>query len=190
MGRGEPTTWNTPDQMESILYARLPDDIVVIRVCGKGNHTNSVALRKVFDMTSDSRHCGRYIFDLAKCTTMDSTFMGVMASIALSQKRLDRSHCVAVNMAPRTLDQLETLGLHYVIEMRRGATEPTVEIETQAARFNAVDSPPMNKLNRIVMMIEAHEKLIDVDGGNEVKFRGVLQNLRQSLEHYLEEESS
>jgi two-component sensor histidine kinase len=39
----------------------------------------------------------------------------------------------------------------------------------------------MSKLDRIRMMIEAHEKLVDVDQGNEIKFQNVLDYLNESL---------
>jgi anti-sigma B factor antagonist len=74
--------------MECIQYASLPEDIVVIRVSGRANYQNSLALRQVFERTSSEAASPLYVFDLEHCDSMDSTFMGVVASIGLHQRRL------------------------------------------------------------------------------------------------------
>lgn len=165
--------------MESILYARLPDDIVVIRVCGRGNHNNSLALREVFGQAGAPPRT-RYVFDLEKCEAMDSTFMGVMASGALKQYRSGAGKAVVVNASKHVQELLSTLGLKYILDIRalheEGGKAP------EGGDFKTAAPPAVDKLNRIILMIEAHEKLIDVDGGNEVQFKGVLQSLRESLD--------
>jgi two-component sensor histidine kinase len=45
-----------------------------------------------------------------------------------------------------------------------------------------VTPPEVSKLDRIIMMIEAHERLIDIDSSNEIKFKSVLETLHDSLE--------
>lgn len=167
---------------ESIQYARLPDDIVVVRVSGRGNHQNSLALRQVFEMTSADEKCPRYILDLDKCSTMDSTFLGVVASIGLRQQRVAGSKTVVVNTQPHVRQQLDMLGLKYVLDMRDVSTAPGVEAGKGGEGFAAVPTPEISKVDRIILMIEAHERLIDVNSQNEIKFRGVLQSLRESLD--------
>jgi hypothetical protein len=81
------------------------------------------------------------------------------------------------NLSRHVRDQLDMLGLKYILDMRSKAPpSPTPE------RFEAAPNPEAGKLERIVLMIEAHERLIDVDRGNEVRFRGVIQGLRDSLD--------
>lgn len=168
--------------MEAIQYANLPDDIVVIRVSGKGNHQNSVALRQAFEITSTTDHCPRYIMDLDKCSTMDSTFMGVLASIGLRQQRTSKSKTIVVNAGSHVKQQLDLLGLKFILDMRDMSENRAMEIVKSGGSFSGVQAPEISKIDRIVLMIEAHERLIDVDSQNEVKFRGVLQTLRDSLD--------
>lgn len=168
--------------MESILYACLPDDIVVIRVLGRGNHVNSAALRGVLDRTSTRDRCPFFIFDLEKCTAMDSTFLGVLASFALRQQQMRGSKAIAVHLSRQVRESLELLGLKYVLDLRAGEPPGGVDLGSKGARFSAAPAPEIGKVDRIVMMIEAHERLIDIDGENEIKFRGVLQSLRESLD--------
>lgn len=170
-----------PDQPESILYACLPCNIVVIRVCGRGNHQNSLALRKVFDLTSNSEACPQYIIDLEKCSSMDSTFMGVVATLGLNQSRRTGCNTILLHMNSTVWEQLDLLGLHFILEMRDSAGDDSASRAARKAEFEPVEAPEVSKLERIVLMIEAHERLIDADSQNEVKFKGVIESLRDSL---------
>ena len=169
--------------MESIQFARVPGDIVVIRVFGRGTHQNSTALRNAFELTGSDDHCAHYVFDLERCTSMDSTFMGVLASIALRQKRLHGSRPTVSNASPHVREQLDILGLKYILDLREHVSDEATG-PGGASAFESVPAPEMSKVDRIVLMIEAHERLIDVDGQNEIKFEGVLQSLRESLDRH------
>src|SRR4051794_7088008 len=72
-----------PTPAEPIQYARLSNGIVIIRVSGRGTHLQSPALRHVFEQTRTSQAPPQYVIDLQDCVSMDSTFMGTLASIGL-----------------------------------------------------------------------------------------------------------
>jgi anti-anti-sigma factor len=168
--------------MECIQYATLPDDIVVIRVAGRANYQNSLALREVFEKTSTDKQSPQFIFDLEHCSSMDSTFMGVVASIGLHQRRLRGSKASMLNVNPHVRELLDLLGLKFLLEIRDLEADGKGRAALPDARYSAVPAPDISKLDRIIMMIEAHERLIDVDNQNEVKFRNVLETLHDSLE--------
>lgn len=168
--------------MECIQYATLPDDIVVIRVAGRANYQNSLALREVFEKTSSDTRSPQYVFDLERCSSMDSTFMGVVASIGLHERRLRGSKATVLNVSPHVRELLDLLGLKFLLEIRDLGADARARSPLADARFSPVAPPEISKLDRIIMMIEAHETLIDVDGQNEVKFRNVLETLHDSLE--------
>ena len=86
----------------------------MVRVSGRGNHQTALALRRLFEGTSTERKCPHYIFDLEKCTTMDSTFMGVIAGMALRQRRARREAPTIVHLHPHVAQQLRLLGLQYI----------------------------------------------------------------------------
>lgn len=163
--------------MDHILYAQLPDDIVVIRVKGRGDHRVSIALTEVIRLTATDTHVPRYIFDLADCETMDSTFMGVIAGISLRQQRVARCRTIATNMNPHVRDLFNVLGLKFILEMREAQTGPAPD-----AAFTGVEAPEVTKLARTLLMLEAHEKLVDLDHGNEIRFKSVLQSLKDSID--------
>lgn len=172
--------------MENILFARPTSGVVVIRICGRGNHLNAPALRKLFDATASEEPAAHYVFDLEKCESLDSTFMGIMATIGMNQQRRLGTRCTALNVDARVREQLDLIGLKYLYNIRSIDTDESVASVVDNADYQPVENPEPSKLERIVMMIEAHETLVDLDTQNEVKFKGVLQNLRQSYDRTLE----
>ena len=164
---------------EDIQYARLPDGIVVIRIRGKGSHQNSPALRYIFHITRNADAQARYVFDLDGCSTMDSTFMGTLASIGIHQRKSSDTTAIIINMDSHVRRLLDTLGLKFIFDLRASGT-PLPRHEGPGA-FQSVETPQMTKLERTVMMLEAHEQLIDLDSRNEVQFHGVVKSLRESL---------
>ena len=169
-----------PATTEPIQFARLPDGIVVIRVTGKGSHLETPSLRVVFNMTKESDPPPSYIFDLTDCTTMDSTFMGTLASIGIFQRARKKTRVIATNIQDHVRELLDTLGLKYILELRPGNVESAPR--APEGSFTPAERPDLDRTQRIVMMIEAHQHLMDLDRNNEVKFEGVLKTLRKSLE--------
>ena len=70
----------------------------------------------------------------------------------------------------------------HILDLRTGGEEGDETTPGKNAAFSSVEAPSVDKLNRIIMMIEAHEKLIDASSQNEVQFKGVLQSLKESLD--------
>lgn len=171
---GEAQMSSTPDPIQ---FARLADGIIVIRVNGKGTHVVSPSLCYVFDTTRDQTPPPRYIIDLDNCTTMDSTFMGTLASIGLFQRRATGTSVIVINIQDHVRHLLNTLGLKYVLDMRKDH----VEMRQAESQMTAAPQPALTTVQRICMMLEAHERLVDIDSENEVKFEGVLKSLRDSL---------
>ena len=165
---------------EFIQFARLSDGIVIVRVQGKGTHLQSPSLRHVFEMTRNLVPEPRYIVDLAGCTTMDSTFLGTLASIGLHQRKQLGSATVVTNIQDHVRNLLHLLGLHHILELR-GIPQGGASA-AKNGDFEEAPNPEISKVDRLVMMIEAHENLIDLDTQNEVRFEGVLRSLRDSLE--------
>lgn len=174
----------TDQSKESILYAKLGSDIVVIRVEGRGNHLNAVNLRKVFDQFENSDQPPRYVIDLDQCESMDSTFMGTLAGVALKRRSAGLPQMIVTNISGHVRRLLETLGLKFLIDMRPDC--PRAEAIADDA-FERSEGGKMDRLERTVMMIEAHEQLIDVADDNAVKFQGVIDSLRDSLQRETDE---
>ena len=168
-------------EQDTISFAEC-GDAVIIRVSGRGSFANSVELKQITDYFFDkqgARAC-RFVMDLEDCSTMDSTFMGVLASIGLRQKRDGGEMMTIVNVKPQNVRLLQTLGLAHFMHVRPAGTDAAPD--TAGATFQTAEKRDVSKLDRIIHMIEAHETLCDAGSGNTVEFNQVLKYLRESLE--------
>lgn len=112
---------------------------------------------------------------------MDSTFMGTMASVALRLKELGHGHLHIVHCGNRSQELLSGLGLDQIFDIRgNGANPPDCGALERAP---AVRSPADRKKEQTETMLEAHEALCEAAPENILRFKDVLDFLRQDLHH-------
>lgn len=190
MSAMEQTTNN--EWPDSLRFAELGEGVVIVQVHGRGSFANSIAFKKLADRLSAKYGPGHYCFviDLGACATMDSTFLGALASVALRQRKECSRPLVIVNANEHTRKLLDTLGVSRFVELRSG--EPTEERGPVPldASFQDEKIPEVSKLDRILHMIEAHERLCELDSENEVRFQSVLRYLNDSLSREQKGEAS
>src|SRR6266542_4104347 len=95
-------------------------DPVVVRVNGRACFQNSACLRDfVTEMLRQKK--SRFVIDFSHCTSMDSTFLGVLAGIALELKKTPGGgSLVLARMGPRNLELVRNLGLHRLLTIDAG----------------------------------------------------------------------
>lgn len=177
----DPQTSSEPLSDPSIQCTTLGGgNVAVVRVVGRGTFLNSVPLAQFAEhLQAHESDKHKFIIDLSECPTMDSTFMGTLAKITLRQMQLDNGKLTVCNANEHNRRLLKTLGLSHVMDLRQKSPD---ELQQDDLILHAADAPPVSRLNRICHMIEAHEKLVDLETENEVRFSNVLKYLRQSLE--------
>jgi anti-anti-sigma factor len=144
-----------------------------VKVEGKGSFQTSPALRD-FSRAMIGQGFREFVIDLGNCPVMDSTFMGTLAGIA-SQLRSPDGGCVRViRPNERNSDLLQGLGLDKLLQVSRSANGGC------GGAKEALDLS-VDKVAQAETMLEAHEALVDVEPGNLVKFKDVLEYLRQDL---------
>lgn len=170
-----------PVAEDTIRFAELSGGVVVIRVLGRGSYSNSVEFKTLADKVAERQGAGNYHFviDLDACPTMDSTFMGVLASVGLRQRREGRDTLIIVNANEQSTRLLKTLGLAHFISVRSAHQADVPDLSDNA--FQSADRSDLSKADRIAHMIEAHEKLCDIESENNVRFESVLKYLNESL---------
>lgn len=165
-------------QAETISFAKLPENIIVVRITGRGSFHNSMELRRLADaMAGADGAFPRFIVDLSDCITMDSTFMGVLASIGLRQLRNTGDKLVVANANEQNVRLLNTLGLSQFIAVRQATATAAVSDND----FKCLIKEDTSRRDRIVHMIEAHKDLCEVDPSNNLRFESVLKYLQDSL---------
>jgi len=147
---------------------------------GRGSFQNSGNL-KDFAREMVDRGYREFILDLQGCATMDSTFMGTMAGVALRLKELGQGYLHVVHCPDRSRELLSGLGLDQLFAIHSGgATAPQC---TQLQNETSAPSAAEEKIERAKEMIDAHEALCQAAPENVLRFKDVLDFLKQDL-HY------
>lgn len=151
-------------------------DPVVVRVTGRACFQNSACLRDfVTEMLRQQKT--RFVIDFSQCTSMDSTFLGVLAGIALELRKLPGGgSLVLARMGARNLELVRNLGLHRLL---------TVDNGDFPLQFDGCDTPltcpDQTELDHARLVLDAHENLVNVDESNRTKFQDVLAFLKNRV---------
>lgn len=156
----------------------------VVRVLGRGSFMLGTALRE-FGTASAEAGARRLILDLERCVGMDSTFMGVVAGLALRMNASASGRVVFANLTERTRHMLCTLGLDRFVDLHMGGETPAEIAGALAgtgrdAPRETVAGEWESGLSRT--MIDAHEALVTIEPENFSRFRDVLEFLRRDVE--------
>lgn len=170
-----------PDAQDQpqILYAETDENVVIVTVVGRANFGLSPKLKQLADSLNPPDDSRQYVVDLQECPTLDSTFMGVMAAIALRQKLHCKNHMAILNANPTTQRQLGVLGLTLFLDVFLDDSQPPI---ARNIEFKTAPEVPQSPFERVVHMIESHQTLIDANSGNEIKFRNVITTLSDDLD--------
>jgi anti-sigma B factor antagonist len=152
-------------------------DPVVVRIDGRANFQNSPGLRDfVAEMLRQGK--ARFVMDFSQCTSMDSTFLGVLAGAAIElRKTAPGGSFVLTRVGPRNLELIRNLGLHRLL---------TVDTGGDGANLAKCDTPldcqNRSEIETARVVLEAHENLVNADEANRGKFQDVLAFLRNRVD--------
>jgi len=150
-----------------------------MKVEGKGSFLNSDNLKEFAHEMLD-RGYREFVVDLADCTAMDSTFMGTMAKVALRLRELGTGYLNVVHCGSHNQELLSGLGLNRIINIDSGGGSPP---DCGPVNRMPAKSPEDQKKKQTAIMLEAHEALCEAAPENLIRFKDVLDFLRQDL-HY------
>lgn len=166
-----------PDNAKPAFLVDAYSDPILIRIEGRASFQNSGCLHDFFgEMIRQGKT--RFVLDFQNCTSMDSTFLGVMAGAALQLRKLTPpGSLVVVRASPRNLELIRNLGLHRFISVDAGdfpmnfGSAPT-----------ALACENRSELEHARLVLEAHENLVATDESNRSKFQDVLTFLKSRVE--------
>jgi len=172
----------SPPSSDRLLVA-IHEGTAYVQVYGRGTFKISTALKQ-FGLAAVGCGCRRVILNMSHCIGMDSTFMGVLAGLAVRMKECGAERIALVNLSEKTRGLLATLGLDQVLQTCLSGQTPA-ELEPWVGRV-----PDMEALERVEesrqataeTMLEAHENLVEVSAENFPRFKDVLTFLREDIE--------
>jgi len=164
---------------DTIEFAIVDDEIMVVRVKGRGCNLNSVNLGKFVQDIRQQYPNIHIIFDLEKCSYVDSTFMGTMLMLNRGLKNSNSSSLMVLNVQNQVYQTLYKTGLHHILDIRNNKDFPLLE----KADFKKMEnSAPISRIEQIVNSLEAHVTLMNLGSENELRFQSVVKYLEDSLE--------
>jgi len=132
--------------VESSIQVGLCGPTVWAKVEGKGSFLNSDNLKEFACGMLDHGY-REFVVDLADSATMDSTFMGTMAKVALRLKELGHGHFHIVHCGSRNQELLSGLGLDGIL-MLMAAVALNVALSSKPLRSNGLTSEKRSRRRR------------------------------------------
>lgn len=168
-----------PDSATKPVYLVDPySDPVAVRIEGRASFQNSACLHDfIGDMVKSGKT--RFVLDFMRCTSMDSTFLGVLAGAALKLRKLTPpGSLVLARVGPRNLELIRNLGLHRLLTV--DANESELSFGAAGKQLECINN--RSELENARLVLEAHENLVAADEANRGKFQDVLSFLRNRVE--------
>ena len=151
-------------------------DPAIVKVNGRVNFANSGPLRDFFDQVISSGR-ERFVIDFRNCSGMDSTFLGILAGVALElRKKAPPGRVLLCRLGERNYELIRNLGLHRIMDVDTGG---------HSFRNEPVALPGEKKgpqAEKARMVLEAHENLVKADEDNRSKFQDVIAYLKNQVE--------
>ncbi len=166
-----------PDPIKPTFLVDAYADPVLVRIEGRASFTNSGSLK---DFCTEMIRQGkrRFVFDFQQCTSMDSTFLGVLAGAALELRRQTPPGTLTLaRVGERNLELIRNLGLHRLTTVDAGGFPMNF-----AGGAQVLDTKAKSEIESARLVLEAHENLIAADADNAAKFQDVLAFLRNRVE--------
>ena len=153
-----------------------PGDIVIenrgcayrVTVVGRANFDYAVPLREVVNGLDDF---GSFVFDLTRCVTMDSTFMGVLTMLALKGYQ-KRNPVELWGAGAEVAKLLKELGIAKLFVFKEGAPPP---LDGAASCSAAGESGERDQVALAETVAEAHRKLVEAEPANAPVFESVIR---------------
>jgi anti-anti-sigma regulatory factor len=122
-----------------------------------------------------------FIFDMADCQGMDSSFMGMIGGLSLDMERVPGAFVMLVALSDYNRHLLRQLGLHDFID------EGEVEIP-RSIQWTRLDPAGATALDRARLAYEAHGRLVEIKPENRSRFYEFVKRLVQELLPFLKNE--
>ncbi len=170
-----------PPAANRILAASV-DGCTLVAVVGKATFRLAPAFKQA---TQAARLAGSelIVVDMGQCLSMDSTFMGGMASLGFAAQKARDFALVFINLSPSAMGLLKGLGLLRLLKTYPAGALPEGlgALDALIANLQPVTADELAGSDLAAFMYDAHETLTRADSANLQKFKDVLSFLRQDM---------
>lgn len=159
---------------EQILFACV-DQCCYFKLSGELRYTNAAGMDDLVDrLFSEKIQCRQLVVDLNAASFMDSTYIGLLASLARYCQQQNLPKPVLFCTVPAVNELLFSLCLDQAFDIVQQSTDPAVDLVS-------VKAVPYSDQQNGRMILHAHEALIALNEQNKSQFQSVVDLLKQQL---------
>lgn len=153
-----------------------------MRISGRGSFKVAPAFKR-FAAAATERGCRIFSIDMRNCSGMDSTFMGVLAGVAMRlRKSAGGGEVRLLDVDAKNAGLLETLGLTRVLQLTpKSQGENGRDPFETAPELESLDTRPVNRAEAARTVLAAHENLVEAAPENRPRFQDVLTYLKENI---------
>ncbi len=162
---------------EPVFQVNAYSEPVVLKISGRVSYLNALPVNDFFKRMEklDKRN---FVLDFAKCTSMDSTFLGIVVGAALRVRKKDPpGSFVLCRLGTRNLESVRNLGLHRIASVDAGDFPMEYESSGQC-----LETSKNGEIENAKLVLQAHENLIEIDEKNKSRFQDVVAYLKNQVE--------
>ncbi len=162
---------------DGVLYA-FTDKSCIIKLVGAVKYTTVAAdFERFIDDLVERKEVNEVLIDMRECTYIDSTDLGILARITVSQMHKGAPYPVLLYKKESDIGAiLNDVGFSRVFKMVESLDFQEVQLQEMA------NSAHPDQLDMAKLMLNAHQMLIDLDEGNREKFSTVVDFMKQSVD--------
>ncbi|EGM76429.1 anti-anti-sigma regulatory factor (antagonist of anti-sigma factor) [Rheinheimera sp. A13L] len=159
---------------DQILFACV-EHCCYFKLCGELRYTNATGMDDLVErLFSAKLQCKQVVVDLNEASFMDSTYIGLLASLARYCQQQDLPKPTLFCTVPAVNELLFSLCLDQAFDI---VQQPT----NQAVDMTSVQAQPYSDQQKGLMILHAHEALIALNEKNKTEFQSVVDVLKQQL---------
>ncbi len=166
---------------ENQILAATADNCTLLAVGGAATFKLAPAFKQA---AQAARLAGSALImvDMAGCHSMDSTFMGSLASLGFSLQKSE-TRLALINLSPHAAALLKGLGVDRILKAYPAGALPQGlgDLSLLEQNLRPVEAAQANGHDMAALMYDAHETLARVDPQNLQRFKDVLAFLREDL---------
>jgi anti-sigma B factor antagonist len=164
------------------MSVAVAETVVFLKITGRANFTASVSFKKLVQRLRQ-QGLTRFVINLSECLIMDSTFLGVLASLVGNQNPSGAQQPPLTmelqNPNQRVLDLLDNLGILNLFAIVTGSPPPSAAFQPLPA-----NGAPLDKIEISRTSLEAHQTLMALNPNNVAKLQDVAQFLAEDLQRF------
>jgi anti-sigma B factor antagonist len=166
----------------SQILAATADNCTLVAISGAATFKLAPAFKQA---AQAARLAGSVLIvvDMEACVSMDSTFMGAIASLGFASQKSENPRLVLINLGSAAAAMLKGLGVDRILKIYPAGALPAGmgDLSRLVQSLRPVEAAAPGARDMAALMYDAHDTLTRVDPENMRRFKDVLAFLREDI---------